>query len=121
MRTPSDGSREIGEEGIEESLLDEIVGKLINEGKLEKAASICTFVSPHLFRIRLTHAPNATGKQFNLEGRDLMIVRAMNAIADGSASVSSLPASTPRSRAPAGLCVANADRTRGVHQKSWIC
>lgn len=49
MRTPSDGSREIGEEGIEESLLDEIVGKLINEGKLEKAASICTFVSPHFF------------------------------------------------------------------------
>jgi hypothetical protein len=40
----SDGSREIGEEGIEESLLDEIVGKLINEGKLEKAASICTHI-----------------------------------------------------------------------------
>jgi hypothetical protein len=60
MRTPSDGSREIGEEGIEESLLDEIVGKLINEGKLEKAASICTFVSPDFFSLfymstRLSH------------------------------------------------------------------
>jgi hypothetical protein len=53
----SDGSREIGEEGIEESLLDEIVGKLINEGKLEKAASICTHIEPFrwqfLSRVRL--------------------------------------------------------------------
>lgn len=38
----SDGSKEIGDDGIDENVLEEIVGKLINQSKLEKAESICT-------------------------------------------------------------------------------
>lgn len=93
----SNESRDISEEGIDESVLEEIVGKLINEAKLEKAESICTLDEPCNSRNNPHHhsrRPSCSGKQFNLEGKDLMIIRAMSAIAEGSAPISSLPQST---------------------------